>query len=91
MKGKPVTLEDVADRLKVSKSKVKRAVKALISREIISLDELPDKKYLRLKRRDIRFYGSNPTQEQKIKKKKSRRGKKEKDRGSKKSRDMMYG
>ena len=87
MDGRPLTLEETAQELKVSTSRVKRAVKGLASRGIIEVQELPDKKYLRLERSDIRFHGTNPTQEQKIKKKQQ---KKEDDKGSEKSREMMY-
>jgi len=87
MDGRPLTLEETAQELKVSTSRVKRAVKGLASRGIVEVQELPDKKYLRLERSDIRFHGTNPTQEQKIKKK---RQETEKDKGSEKSREMMY-
>ncbi len=87
MEGKPQTLKEMANELKVSKPKVHRAVKGLASRGIIEVQELPDKKYLRLKRTDIKFYGTDSTQEKKMKKKKS---KQEEEKGSEKSREMMY-
>ena len=88
MDGRPLTIKETADELKVSNSRVKRAVKGLASRGIINIQELPDKKYLRLERTDIKFHGTNPTQDQKIKKKKQK--KEEEDKGSEKSREMMY-
>ncbi|MFP4000538.1 MAG: helix-turn-helix domain-containing protein [Thermoplasmata archaeon] len=88
MDGRPLTVEETAQELRVSTSRVERAVKGLASRGIINIQELPDKKYLRLERTDIKFHGTNPTQEKKIKKKKQE--KEEDDRGSEKSREMMY-
>ncbi len=87
MKGENITLKEAAKELNVSTSKLERVVKSLISRGIISIDELPDKKYLRLKRSDIQFHGTNPSQEKTLKRKRS---KKSKEKGSKKSREMMY-
>ncbi len=87
MEGKPVTISDVADELKVSERRLKRAIKGLASRGIIQLDELPDKTYLRLQRSDIEFKGMNPSQEKKIKHKKK---KEEKEKGSKRSKELMY-
>ncbi len=87
MKGENVTLKEAAKKLNVSKNKLERTVKSLVSKGIVSVDALPDKKYLRLKRSDIQFHGTNPSQERALKKKKS---KKSKERGSKKSREMMY-
>lgn len=89
MEGRPLTIEETAEKLKISASRVKRAVKGLVSRGIIEVQELPDKKYLRLKRSDISFHGTNPSQEKKIKKKKKKK-KDEDEKGSKKSREMMY-
>ncbi|MBS3817289.1 MAG: winged helix-turn-helix transcriptional regulator [Candidatus Thermoplasmatota archaeon] len=88
MEGRPLTLSDVADELKISESKIERVVKGLASRGIIEIEELPDKKYLRLLRSDIKFHGVNPSQEKAIKKKK--RDKEEEEKGSEKSREMMY-
>ncbi len=87
MEGRPLTMEETAQELKVSTSRIERAVKGLVSRDIINIQELPDKKYLRLQRTDIKFHGTNPTQEKKIKKKKKDA---EEDKGSEKSREMMY-
>ena len=88
MEGRPMTEREIADELKISKSRVERTIKGLVSRGILEIEELPDKKYLRLLRRDIKFHGVNPSQERAIKKKRKR--KKDKDRGSEKSRQMMY-
>lgn len=90
MEGKPITIKELAKKVKASESRVKRAVKGLISRGIVSIDELPDKKYVRLERTDIKFHGMNPTQEQKIKKKRDKEKKKDDEKGSEKSREMMY-
>ncbi len=88
MKGRPLTIKEVAEELKFSVSRVRRAVKGLASRGIVEIEELPDKKYLRLLRSDIKFHGINPSQEEAIKRKKSG---KDEDKGSEKSRSMMYG
>ncbi len=87
MVGKPITLEEVAKELGISKKKIERTVKGLASRGIVEIEELPDKKYLRLKRKDIKFQGVNPSQREAVKHKK--KGEDE-DKGSEKSRDMMY-
>ncbi|MEF8833095.1 MAG: winged helix-turn-helix transcriptional regulator [Candidatus Thermoplasmatota archaeon] len=89
MEGRPLTIKEVAEELKMSVSRVKRAVKGLASRGIIEIEELPDKKYLRLLRSDIKFHGVNPSQEEAIKKKKTKED--DEDKGSEKSRRMMYG
>ncbi|MFO7792164.1 MAG: hypothetical protein R6W73_04170 [Candidatus Saliniplasma sp.] len=87
MKGENITLKEAAKKLNVSESKLERAVKGLVSKDIVSIDVLPDKKYLRLKRSDIQFHGTNPSQDKTLKRKKSKRSK---EKGSKKSREMMY-
>lgn len=87
MEGRPMTIEDAASDLKISEKKVKRVAKALASRGIIEMEPLPDKTYLRLKRTDISFHGTNPSQEKAIKHKKSK-GKKKKEEN--RSTDMMY-
>jgi len=89
MEGRPLTLKEVSDELKISVSRVERAVKGLASRGIVEIEELPDKKYLRLMRSDIKFHGTNPTQEEAIKKKRMKE-KDDDDKGSEKSRRMMY-
>lgn len=87
MEGKPITIKELAKELSVSDRKLMRAIKGLVSRNIIQVEELPDKKYLRLIRGDIKFQGTDATQEKAVKHKKEK-GKKEK--GNKKSRSMMY-
>lgn len=89
MEGRPLTLKEVSNELKISVSRVKRAVKGLASRGIVEIEELPDKKYLRLRRSDIKFHGTNPTQEEAIKKKRMKE-KDDDEKGSEKSRRMMY-
>ncbi len=87
MRGENITLKEAANKLNVSENKLERTVKGLVSKGIVSVDALPDKKYLRLKRSDIQFHGTNPSQEKALKRKRS---KKSKEKGSKKSREMMY-
>ena len=89
MEGRPLTMKEVSKELGISVSRIKRAVKGLASRGIVEIEELPDKKYLRLSRSDIKFHGTNPTQEEAIKKK-SMKDKDEDEKGSEKSRSMMY-
>ncbi|MGM0509541.1 MAG: helix-turn-helix transcriptional regulator [Thermoplasmatota archaeon] len=89
MKGKPITLKEVARELHISERKIERVVKGLASRGIVEIEELPDKKYLRLKRSDISFHGTNPSQEKALKHKKSKRQKNKKKEN--RSTDMMYG
>lgn len=83
----PVTLEETAKELNVSKKKLEKIVKSLVSRGILQLDELPDKKYLRLVRTDIQFHGTKSSQRKAVKRKRGKIN----DKGSKKSRDMMFG
>ncbi len=87
LKELPLTMEEAARELSVSESKLKRTVKGLVSRGIVQVEGFPDKKYLRLLRRDISFHGTNPSQEKTIKHKKSSR-KKKKEEG--RCTDMMY-
>jgi len=89
MEGKPITLKEVARELHISERKIERVVKGLASRGIVEIEELPDKKYLRLKRSDISFHGTNPSQEKALKHKKSKRQKNKKKEN--RSTDMMYG
>jgi len=88
MEGKPITMKELAKELNVSERKMKRAIKKLASKNIIQIEELPDKKYLRLIRGDIQLQGTNPTQEKAVKHEKGKE--KDDERGSKKSRSMMY-
>ncbi len=83
----PITLEEAARELKVSESKLLRTVKGLMSRGIIQMEGYPDKKYLRLIRKDISFHGTNPSQEKTIKHKKSGLKKKSEEN---RSTNMMY-
>ncbi|MFO7990905.1 MAG: helix-turn-helix domain-containing protein [Thermoplasmata archaeon] len=87
MEGRPVTVEDAARELNISEKKVKRVAKGLASRGIVEMEPLPDKTYLRLKRTDVSFHGTNPSQERAVKHKKSKRKKKKEEN---RSTDMMY-
>ncbi|MFP3872296.1 MAG: helix-turn-helix domain-containing protein [Candidatus Natronoplasma sp.] len=90
MEGRPLTIKEVSEELRVSVSRVERAVKGLASRGIVEIEELPDKKYLRLSRSDIKFHGVNPSQEEAIKRKRTKE-KDDDEKGSERSRRMMYG
>ena len=87
LKDVPITLEEAARELKVSVSKLERLVKGLASRGIIDIEGYPDKRYLRLLRRDISFNGTNPSQKKAVKHRQRKSGK-----GSEKnnSNDIMY-
>jgi len=53
----PVTVNDVANQLHVSKSVVMREVKKFQTKGIVQLDFLPDRTYIRLLRNDFSFVG----------------------------------
>ena len=88
----PITVDELRQELGISKGAVERLVKKLVSRGIISLEELPSKSYIRLQRRDFRFIGRHESQRRPLKHKTRRdrtakyKPKKEKDDYD----DMMY-
>lgn len=84
LEEKPITLEEAAKELKVSKKKLLRVCKSLVSRKIIQMEGPKDHTYLRLLRKDISFHGLNPSQERAVKH--SKRNKKH----EKEVPDMMY-
>lgn len=51
----PVTVKDLQQKLHLSKNKILRFLKKLQTRNIIKLDILPDKIYIRLLRNDFSF------------------------------------
>lgn len=65
----PVTLKDLKWELKVSKERMDRVLKKLISWGAIELEELPDVTYVRLLRQDFSFVGLKPSQKKRFKRK----------------------
>lgn len=74
----PVTVEELSDMLSLSEKKLRLILKKLEKRGILVLEPLPDKTYVRLLRRDIRFVGVNPSQKRALKRRR-RRDKKKKE------------
>ena len=73
----PITVEELREQLGVSKGSLDRLIKGFISRGIITLDELPDRAFIRLQRRDFRFIGRHESQRRPLKhiKRKDRKAK----------------
>jgi len=53
----PITVYDLEKSLRLSKTTILRTLKKLQARNIIKLEPLPDKTYIRLLRNDFRFIG----------------------------------
>jgi predicted ArsR family transcriptional regulator len=73
----PMTVNELARELKLSKKTMERHMKKLQSRGIVDLEPLPDKVFIRLLRRDIRFVGKVASQRTPVKKKGKKKGKKD--------------
>lgn len=71
----PVTIIELKDMLSLPSKKINLAIGRLVKRKMVELDVLPDKTYVRLIRRDIRFEGINPSQKQALKKRNPRKRK----------------
>jgi len=63
----PITLKELRYDLKISEKVMMRAIKALVLRGIIELEELPGKTFVRLLRRDFMFIGRRATQRKRFK------------------------
>jgi predicted ArsR family transcriptional regulator len=63
----PVTISDLKKELSISEKMIERGIKMLATRGIIELEPLPDKVYIRLKRRDFHFIGRKATQRKPLK------------------------
>ncbi|ODS42969.1 MAG: hypothetical protein MSIBF_06880 [Candidatus Altiarchaeales archaeon IMC4] len=74
LKCSPLTFSGLAKELKLRDSELDNALKKLSVSGVIEVDPLPDEKFVRLLRRDIRFFGIRGQQKEEIKK---RFGKKE--------------
>ena len=53
----PITVKDIKNKLNISEESVLRTLKKLRLKDIIQLDVLPDKTYIRLLRNDFTFIG----------------------------------
>jgi DNA-binding MarR family transcriptional regulator len=63
----PITITDLQKELSMSEKILERGIKRLQIRGIIELEPLPDKIYIRLKRRDFHFIGRKATQRKPLK------------------------
>ena len=69
----PITVEDLAKELHVKKSMVMQGLQSLQLENVVILEPLPDKTFVRLARHDISFIGRSATQKKTLKRKKGRR------------------
>jgi predicted transcriptional regulator len=53
----PITIKDIKNKLNISEEVVLRTLKKLQLKDIVQLDLLPDKTFVRLLRNDFRFIG----------------------------------
>ncbi len=67
LKKYPITIEELRSELGISKSSMERVIKAFVTRGIITVDVLPDKRFIRLQRRDFRFIGRHESQRKPLK------------------------
>jgi len=63
----PVTVAQLARDLHLSAPRLERRLKALALRGVVELEELPDKTFVRLLRRDLSFFGYKETQRKRFK------------------------
>ena len=73
----PISVCELRDQLGISKGSVERVIKGFVARGIVTLDELPDKRFIRLQRRDFMFIGRRESQQRPLKhiKRKDRKAK----------------
>ena len=81
----PITVKELSRKLGISMEKLKTELLKLQSKNVIVLEPLPDKTFIRLIRFDIRFIGRR--RQYKFIKKKKMRIEEEEDEGN----DIMYG
>ena len=81
----PITLKQLSKKLGISQNRLKTELLKMQSKNIVELEPLPDKIYVRLIRFDFLFVGRR-RQYKFIKKKKMRAGEKEEEEGD----DIMY-
>ena len=72
LKDYPITSAELQEKLKVRRHVLKKSLDELARRGIVEHEMLPDKIFLRLSRRDIRFVGIKPCQKRGIVKKTDR-------------------
>ena len=53
----PITIKDIKNKLNISEEVILRTLKKLQLKDIVQLDLLPDKTYVRLLRNDFSFIG----------------------------------
>jgi predicted ArsR family transcriptional regulator len=70
----PVTAAQLARDLRVSRTKMDRQLKALATRGVIELEELPGTTFVRLLRHDLSFFGYKESQRKRIKRSGGRKG-----------------
>lgn len=58
----PARLDDLEADLRVPSGRVLRVLRALATRGIVELEDLPDRTFIRLLRRDFTFVGVSATQ-----------------------------
>ena len=70
----PVTTAQLARDLKIAGDRLDRQLKALATRGIVELEELPDKTLIRLLRQDFLFFGYKESQRKRFKRSGGGRG-----------------
>ncbi|MCD6383729.1 MAG: transcriptional regulator [Thermoplasmata archaeon] len=73
LKKYPITVEELRRRLRVPDKRLRKTLMGLQRRGIVSLQPLPDKTYVRLKRLDIQIIGLKESQRRPIKRAKRRK------------------
>jgi predicted ArsR family transcriptional regulator len=63
----PVTTAALARDLRISEARLGRVLKALATRGVVELEELPDKTFVRLLRQDLSFFGYKDSQRKRFK------------------------
>jgi predicted ArsR family transcriptional regulator len=63
----PVTTAALARDLRISEARLGRVLKALATRGVVELEELPDKTFVRLLRQDFSFFGYKDSQRKRFK------------------------
>ena|SRR2546425_7347312 len=63
----PVTAAQLARDLRVPRARIDRQLKALVTRGIVELEELPGTTFVRLLRRDFSFFGYKESQRKRFK------------------------
>jgi len=53
----PITISEIEEKLHVSRERIVRVLQKFQVKGIVQLEPLPDKTYIRLRRRDFKFIG----------------------------------